>query len=67
MASYMGSKDHDKGQSGNRVPSWDGRPESSHHYVIEVKWHLAGMKASERPYAAARLVRKILERLWSTS
>ena len=61
MASYMGSKDHDKGQSGNRVPSWDGRPESFHHYVIEVKWHLAGMKASERPYAAARLVRKILE------
>ena len=61
MASSSGNKDQDKGFSGNRVPSWDGRPESFHHYVIEVKWHLAGMKSSERPYAAARLVRRILE------
>ncbi len=56
----MINKDQDKG-SGNRVPTWDGRPESFFHYVTEIKWHLAGTKASERPYAAARLVRRILE------
>ena len=47
--------------SSNRVPTWDGRPESFFHYITEIKWHLAGTKASERPYAAARLVRRILE------
>ena len=31
------------------------------HYITEIKWHLAGMKSSERPLAAARLLRKILE------
>ena len=60
MTSNMINKDQDKG-SGNRVPTWDGRPESFFHYVTEIKWHLAGTKASERPYAAARLVRRILE------
>lgn len=33
MASSSGNKDQDKGFSGNRVPSWDGRPESFHHYM----------------------------------
>ena len=56
----MISKEQDRG-SGNRVPTWDGRPETFFHYVTEIKWHLAGTKSSERPYAAARLVRKILE------
>ncbi|CAK9056929.1 unnamed protein product [Durusdinium trenchii] len=49
------------GSSFNRVPSWDGRPETFFHYITEIKWHLAGTKSSERPYAAARLVRRILE------
>ena len=30
-------------------------------FITEIKWHLAGTKSSERPYAAARLVRRILE------
>ena len=30
-------------------------------YIIEIKWHLAGTKSLERPYAAARLVRRILK------
>ena len=55
------SKDVGQGSSFNRVPSWDGRPETFFHYITEIKWHLAGTKSSERPYAAARLVRRILE------
>ena len=55
------SKDVSQGSSTNKAPTWNGSPEGFFHYVTEIKWHLAGTKASERPYAAARLVRKLLE------
>ena len=37
------------------------RPENFQHYVQEVKWFLAATKASERPYAAARSIRRMLQ------
>ena len=46
---------------GNRVPIWDGKPESFHHFTQDVKWYLAESKRSEQSYAAARLVRRLLE------
>ena len=51
----------DSSQAGGRIPFWDGQPQTFHHYIVEVKWFLAGTKTSERPYAAARLVRRLLE------
>ena len=55
------SKDVSQGSSTNKAPTWNGSPEGFFHYVTEIKCYLAGTKASERPYAAARLVRKLLE------
>ena len=43
------------------VPVWDGRHESWHHFLVEVKWTLSSMKPSERPLLAARLIRKNLQ------
>ena len=60
MSAKGGSSD-DKAGGGNRVPVWNGAPETFFHFTQEVKWYLAGTKASERSYAAARLVRKLLE------
>lgn len=48
-------------QAGGRTPFWDGQPQTFHHYIVEIKWYLAGTKTSDRPYAAARLVRRLLE------
>ena len=43
------------------VPVWDGRHETWHHFLVEVKWTLSSMKPSERPLLAARLIRKNLQ------
>jgi hypothetical protein len=52
-------------KSASIAPLWDGRPENFQHYVQEVSWFLAAMKASERPYAAARLIRRMLQSEYS--
>ena len=59
--SYKGGNQDDKAGAGNKVPAWNGSPETFFHFTQEVKWFLAGTKTSERAYAAARLVRKLLE------
>lgn len=48
-------------KASNKVPLWDGKPESFHHYMQEIKWFLAATKTTERPYAAAKLIRRMLE------
>ena len=54
-----GSDESEK--AGNRVPIWDGKPETFHHYIQEVKWYFAATKTTDRPYAAARLIRRMLD------
>lgn len=51
----------DESNSGNRVPLWDGKPETFHHYYQAVRWYFAATKTNERPFAAARLVRRMLD------
>ena len=43
------------------MPIWDGKPETFHHYIQEVKWYFAATKTTDRPYAAARLIRRMLD------
>ena len=43
------------------VPVWDGRHETWHHFLVEVKWTLSAMKATERPLLAARLIKRNLQ------
>ena len=57
----MATKGSDNKDQSNRVPMWNGHPEGFFHYVTEVKWYLAGTRQNERPLAAARLVRRLLE------
>lgn len=45
----------------NRVPLWDGKPENFQHYVQEIRWYLAATRPSDRAYAAAKLVRRMLD------
>lgn len=54
-------KGGDDEKSFNRVPLWNGRPEDFHHYIQEVKWFSAATKTADRPYAAARLIRRMLD------
>ena len=58
-------KEPEDEKSASKVPLRDGRPENFQHYVQEVKWFLAATKASERPYAAARLIRRMLQSEYS--
>ena len=51
----------DEAKGNNRVPLWDGKPENFQHYVQEIRWYLAATKATDRAYAAARLVRRMLD------
>ena len=44
-----------------RVPEWNGRPESWHHYVVETQWYMRSLKKEERQQAAARLIQRLLE------
>ena len=57
----MRSTGDDSEKGFNRVPVWDGRPDSFNHYIQEVKWFLAATKQADRPYAAARLIRRMLD------
>ena len=59
--SHKGGQHDDKAGQGNKVPVWNGHPETFFHFTQEVKWYLAGTKSSERSYAAARLIRQLLE------
>ena len=53
------------GKGGNRIPIWCGRPENFHHFTQEISCYLAGTTSSERPCAAARLIRRFLENDYS--
>eukprot|EP00434_Breviolum_minutum_P036551 symbB.v1.2.032385.t1/scaffold3856.1/size95938/3 len=48
-------------KSFNRVPIWNGKPEDFSHYVQEIRWFFAATKSADRPYAAARLIRRMLD------
>ena len=48
-------------KGGNRIPIWGGWPENFHHFTQEINCYLAGTTSSERPCAAARLIRRFLE------
>lgn len=64
IMSYKGggrSYDDDDVKGFSKVPLWNGRPEDFQHYVQEIRWYLAATKPSDRPFAAARLVRRMLD------
>ena len=61
IMSAKGTSSAEGGTGQNKVPVWNGKPETFHHFTQEIKWYLAGTKSSERAYAAARLVRRLLE------
>ena len=55
------SKGAEDDKSFNRVPIWNGKPEDFSHYVQEIRWFFAATKSADRPYAAARLIRRMLD------
>lgn len=55
------SREEDEQKGSNKVPLWNGKAEDFQHYIQEIRWYLAATKATERQYAAARLVRRMLE------
>ena len=55
------SKGAEDDKSFNRVPIWNGKPEDFSHYVQEIRWFFAATKSTDRPYAAARLIRRMLD------
>lgn len=54
-------KGGDEEKSSNRVPIWDGKPDHFNHYIQEIRWFFAATKKADRPYAAARLIRRMLD------
>ena len=60
----MAKGDGERDGGFGKVPLWNGRAEDFQHYVQDVKWYLLATRASDRPYAAVRLVRRVLERDW---
>lgn len=59
--SSSGKKEDDDSKSYNRVPLWNGKPEDFQHYIQEIRLFLIATNPAVRPYAAARLVRRMLE------
>ena len=45
----------------SNVPDWDGDPSTWNEFVVSMKCHVLGMKGGDRPLAAARIARKLLQ------
>ena len=50
----------DKGSGNNKLPEWDGSGSTWPEYLQAVKWYFNGLKADDKPLAAARLARRLL-------
>ena len=45
----------------SNIPDWDGDPSTWNEFVVSTKWYVLGMKGEDRPLAAVRIARKLLQ------